>query len=65
MFDYHTAPIDIESLLSEARTIVAGESDQAPTALHLWAALKAADGFAASEPPATAFGQLRLPLCAH
>ena len=66
MFAYaNTDPIDLETLLDEARAIVAGESDQVPTALHLWAALQVADGRAACEPPPTVFGQLRLPLSAH
>jgi|APFre7841882724_1041349.scaffolds.fasta_scaffold742712_1 hypothetical protein len=66
MFEYDDADrIDLETLLDDARAIVAGESDQVPTALHLWAALKVADGYAATEPPPSAFGQLRLPLSAH
>jgi len=66
MFAYaDTHPIDLETLLDEARAIVAGESDQVPAALHLWAALQVADGCAGSEPPASVFGQLRLPLSAH
>ena len=55
--------IDLETLLDEARAIVARESDNVPTALHLWAALQVADGYAATEPPPTVFGQLR-PGCA-
>ncbi|HYN79511.1 MAG TPA: hypothetical protein VES73_17145 [Lamprocystis sp. (in: g-proteobacteria)] len=54
--------IDLEALLDEARAIVAGTSNRAPTTLHLWAAIQAADGAVGAYPPPTAFGQLRLPL---
>jgi len=54
--------IDLEALLEEARAIVAGQRDLTPTALHLWAALQAADGAVGAYPPPTVFGQLRLPL---
>lgn len=62
MFDSDLDAYDIEALLDEARAIVAGESKQTPTALHLWAALQAGDAPASLVPPPTVFGQLRLPL---
>ncbi len=63
MSQYNTEPsLDLETLLDEARAMVAGEHLGQPTLLHLWAALKAADANLGAEPPPTVFGQLRLPL---